>query len=79
MQQGHRILLWDSDLALILETSVCRKIKGLWEFLKCCNTTEHFKAKMHVNAVLQFHIANTSQEMKNWGFHHHKVNLTISM
>lgn len=73
MQQSHKEITWDSELALSLQTSVCRKIKSPWEFLKRCNTTERFKDKMHVNAVLQFHIANISQEMKNWGFHHHKL------
>lgn len=41
------------------------RLRILGNFSNVATPQNILKSKMHVNAVLQFHIANTRQEMKN--------------
>lgn len=41
------------------------RLRILENFSNVATSQNILKTKMHVNAVLQFHIANTKQEMKN--------------
>lgn len=70
---------WDAEQTVGSRTSVCRKIKGPWEFLKCCNTTEHFKGKnaRKCSVAIPHGKYQPGNGKKNWGFHHHiNVNIT---